>query len=254
MVKKIGLIALATAIFWLLWWAVAALSKSAILPTPWQTLRAFLDIISSPRNWEHIGITSYRVVLGTGLGSAVGALLGIATRYSGLLRTAVRTVIYPLLQSVPTICWALVFVLWFGLSDVTPILAVAVAVAPFFIINIWEGMKELDNNLIEMASMYTGRRGRILSKVILPMLYPYLFAAVRSSAMVAWKVVILGEVFGAASGMGYMLTIAFESYRITQVFGWTLAFALILLLTDYGLFNYIDRKYIRQWKPAEQKS
>ncbi len=254
MVKKALLTALVTAIFWLLWWAVAALSESVLFPTPWQTLLAFMDIVFSARNWEHIGITTYRVVMGMALGSSLGALLGIATRYSNLLRTAVRTVIYPLLQSVPTICWALVFVLWFGLSDATPILAVAVAVAPFFIINIWEGMKELDNNLIEMASMYTSRRARILGRVILPMLYPYLFAAVRSSAMVAWKVVILGEVFGAASGMGYMLTIAFESYRITQVFGWTLAFALILLMTDYGLFNYIDRKYIRQWKPTEQKS
>jgi NitT/TauT family transport system permease protein len=194
------------------------------------------------------------VLMGMIIGSLAGTLLGIATRYSSLLKTAVSAVIYPLLQSVPTICWALVFVLWFGLSDATPILAIATAVAPFFIINIWEGMKELDNNLIEMASMYTHRHTRMLNKVILPMLYPYMFAATKSSFMVAWKVVLLGEIFGAASGMGYMLSIAFESYRIAQVFGWTLAFAVILLVFDYGVFNFVDRKYMRKWKPAELKS
>ena len=167
------------------------------------------------------------------------------------MATAVKVVIYPLLQSVPTICWALIFVLWFGLSDATPILAIASAVAPFFMINIWEGLKELDSNLTEMASVYTKSRSRILRKVIMPMLYPYIFAATRSSLMVAWKVVILGEIFGAASGMGYMLSIAYGSYRIEQVFGWTLAFAIILIVFDYGIFNYIDRKFIRKWKPQE---
>jgi NitT/TauT family transport system permease protein len=254
MVKKLFLTAVATAAFWALWWAVAALSDSMLFPTPWQTLQAFIEILSNAKNWYHVGVTTYRVLMGMIIGSLAGTLLGIATRYSSLLKTAVSAVIYPLLQSVPTICWALVFVLWFGLSDATPILAIATAVAPFFIINIWEGMKELDNNLIEMASMYTHRHTRMLNKVILPMLYPYMFAATKSSFMVAWKVVLLGEIFGAASGMGYMLSIAFESYRIAQVFGWTLAFAVILLVFDYGVFNFVDRKYMRKWKPAELKS
>ena len=253
MVKKLFPVLLATLIFWALWAVIAALSNSMLFPDPWQTVRAFWDIVSGSRNWYHIGVTFYRVIAGTLIGSVIGTILGIATRYSALTKAAVTAVIYPLLQSVPTICWALVFVLWFGLSDVTPILAIATAVAPFFIINIWEGMKELDTNLVEMASIYTQRRGRLLGMVILPMLYPYIFAATKSSFMVAWKVVLLAEIFGAASGMGYMLSIAFESYRIAQVFGWTLAFAIILLIFDYGIFNFIDRKYLRKWKPAELK-
>ena len=245
---------LATAIFWGAWWAVSAVSNSALLPSPWQTLSAFFDIILSPKGLHAIGVSTYRVVMGTIIGSAVGTTLGITTRYSTFMNRAVSAVFYPLLQSVPTICWALIFVMWFGLSDASPMLVVATAVAPFFIINIWEGMKELDTNLVEMASIYTGSPMRMLRKIILPMLYPYIFAASKSGFMVAWKVVIIGEIFGATSGMGYMLSIAFESYRIAQVFGWTLAFALILLAFDYGIFNFLDRKYMRKWKPQEQKS
>lgn len=254
MVKRALQIVLAVAVFLLVWWVVAALYDSSLFPTPSQTLGAVTNIISTPSNWGHIGITTYRVVVGTALGSAIGAVLGISTRYSGFMETAVRAVVYPLLQSVPTICWALVFVLWFGLSDITPILAITTAVAPIFIINIWEGMKELDQNLVEMASMYTSSRRLILGKVVMPMLYPYIFAASKSSFMIAWKVVILGEIFGAVSGMGYMLSIAFGSYQIAQVFGWTLAFAAILLLFDYGVFNFVDKKYIRKWRLDEQKS
>ena len=252
--KKLYLPALATVIFWLVWWLVSAIYDSVLLPSPYQTVEAFINILTTSSNWQHIGITAYRVIVGTLAGSLFGTLLGIVTRYNRLARAAVGSVIYPLLQSVPTISWALIFVLWFGLQDITPILTVAVVVAPFFIINIWEGMKELDTNLVEMASTYTHIKNRILSRIILPMLYPYIFAATKSSFMIAWKIIVLAEIFGAASGMGYMLSIAFESYRINSVFGWTLAFALILIVFEHGIFNFIDRKYIRKWKPQELKS
>jgi len=235
------------------WWLVAVSAHSALLPNPQQTVVALYQRLSAPRGFYHVGITAYRVLVGTLLGALAGTILGVATRYSRLVEAAVRSVIYPLLQAVPTICWALVFVLWFGLHDTTPILTIAVAAAPFFIINVWEGMKELDASLIEMASSYTHQRIKILGKVILPMLYPYLFAATKSGFMTAWKIVVPAEIFGATSGMGYMLSIAFESFRIADVFGWTLAFAIIIIAFDYGLFNYIDRKYMRRWKTQELK-
>ena len=254
MVKRLLLTAGIVVVFLALWWLASALAGSALLPAPHRVFRALLDILRAPNGWMHIGITTYRVVAGTLIGSVFGTLLGVMTRYNRLMEAAVRSVIHPVLQSVPSICWALVFVLWLGLSNATPILTVAVAVAPFFIINIWEGMKELDLNLVEMAGMYTHRRAPILSKVIAPMLYPFAFAATKSSFMTAWKIIIPAEIFGATSGMGYMLSLAFESYRIPQVFGWTLAFAIILLSFDRGLFDYFDRKYIRKWKPTELKS
>jgi ABC-type nitrate/sulfonate/bicarbonate transport system permease component len=251
--RKTPLTILAVLAFIAIWWLVSASTHSALLPNPEQTMVALYERLTAPRGLYHVWMTVYRVFAGTILGAVAGTILGVATRYSRLAETAVRSVIYPLLQTVPTICWALVFVLWFGLHDTTPILTVAVAAAPFFIINVWEGMKELDASLIEMASSFTRKRGRILSKVILPMLYPFLFAATKSGFMIAWKIIVPAEIFGSTSGMGYMLSLAFEGFQINDVFGWTLAFAIILIAFDYGLFNYLDRKYMRKWKPQELK-
>ena len=251
--RKLWMTLLAIAAFIATWWLVSATANSNLLPNPAQTVVALYQRLTAPKGFYHVWMTVYRVFAGTLLGAFAGTLLGVITRYNKLAETAVRSVIYPLLQTVPTICWALVFVLWFGLHNTTPILTVAVAAAPFFIINVWEGMKELDASLIEMASSYTRQRGKILRKIILPMLYPYLFAATKSGFMVAWKIIVPAEIFGSTSGMGYMLSIAFETFRIADVFGWTLAFAIILLTFDYGLFNFIDRKYMRKWKPKELK-
>jgi NitT/TauT family transport system permease protein len=104
-----------------------------------------------------------------------------------------------------------------------------------------------------MASSYTRHPLKILSKVIMPMLYPYLFAATKSGFMISWKIIIPAEIFGATSGMGYMVHYAFSNYRINDVFGWTLAFAAIMIFFDYGVFNFIDRKFVRKWKPQELK-
>ena len=254
MVKRLLLGVLVVAAFVALWWVAAAVSSSALMPTPDRALRAMVDVLLAPNGWRHVWDTTSRVLLGTSIGALIGTVLGVITRYSRIAEAAVRLVIYPVLQSEPTLCWAFIFALWVGSYGVAPVLTVTVAVAPFFIINIWEGMKELDLTLVEMAGMYTRRPMRVLGKVIAPMLYPYVFAATKSSFMTAWKIVIPAEIFGAASGMGYMMSLAFGGFRIPQVFGWTLAFALILIIFDRGLFNYIDRKYIRKWKPAEMKS
>ncbi|MCL1886126.1 MAG: ABC transporter permease subunit [Dehalococcoidia bacterium] len=244
---------LAIVAFILIWWWLSASAVSSFLPNPLQSVQALFRRLSAPRGMSHVWLSLYRVCVGTFLGAVIGTVLGIATRYVKAIEVVVRSVIYPLLQSVPTICWAMVFIIWFGLNGVAPILSVMVAAAPFFIINTWEGMKELDANLIEMASSFTRSRFRVLGKVVLPMLYPYLFAATKSGFMIAWKIIIPAEIFGSTAGMGYRVHYAFSNHMIEDVFGWTLAFAAILIFFDYGVFNLIDRKFVRKWKPQESK-
>jgi len=233
-----------------LWWIAAAIANSVLLPTPDKALQGMLSILGSTSGLKHIWITTCRVLVGMAIGATFGIILGVATRYSRFIEAVVRLVIYPVIHSVPTLCWVMIFALWFGYSNITPVLTIAVSVAPFFVINIWEGMKELDLSLVEMSEMYTRKRMLVLGKVIMPMLYPYVFAATRSAFMTAWKAAIPAEIFGAGSGMGYEISNAFGGYRFAQVFGWTLIFAFILISFDNGLFRYFDRKYIRKWKPV----
>jgi ABC-type nitrate/sulfonate/bicarbonate transport system permease component len=233
--------------FFVLWLAISEYYRSPLFPTPLGTLHAFFTLLASEDGWYQIGVTTYRVFVGTLLGSCVGAMCGILPRYSRIGESAVKSVVYPLFESVPSICWVMVLVVWFGIADTTPILVISTAVIPFFIINIGEGVKELDETLVEMAMTYTRNRRRILQKIIMPMLYPYVFSAFKTSFEVALKVVILGEVFGAASGIGYMLWIAHEVYAIEYVFAWTLSCAVIIIIFDYGVFNYIDKR-MRRWK------
>ena len=244
---------LAVVIFILCWWGLSSWVASSFLPSPLESVEALFRRLSAPRGLVHVGLSFSRVFIGTLLGAVVGTTLGVATRYIKVVEIAVRSVIYPLLQAVPTICWALMFILLVGFNGITPILSVMVAATPLFIINTWEGMKELDTSLIEMASSYTHRPFKILGKVVMPMLYPYIFAATKSGFMTAWRIIIPAEIFGTNAGMGFMMHQAYGASQIDDVFGWTLAFATILIFFDRVVFNFIDRKFIRKWKPQEMK-
>ncbi len=108
------------------------------------------------------------------------------------------------------------------------------------------------DNLIEMASTYIHSRLKLFRKIVWPRLYPYVFAATRSSFMTAWKIVVPAEIFGANSGMGYMLSLAFDMYRIEGVFGWSWysPSSSLCSITDFSLSR---QEYMRKWKPQELK-
>ncbi|MCX8205106.1 MAG: ABC transporter permease subunit [Candidatus Nezhaarchaeota archaeon] len=231
-----------------LWHALSTWSSSPLFPSPAATASALIEVFSLPSSWAHVGSTASRVFVGVLLGSVLGVACGILPRYSRAAGDVVQFAVYPILESIPSICWALIFAVWFGLSGVAPVALIAVAVAPFFIANIWEGVKELDEPLIEMASVFTRSRLRVLRKVVLPMLYPYFFSAFRTAFQVAWKVVIVGELFGAVSGVGYALNIAYQTYAIERVFAWVACCAAIIVSFDYGVFSYLDRRYVRRWR------
>jgi ABC-type glycerol-3-phosphate transport system permease component len=79
---------------------------------------------------------------------------------------------------------------------------------PFAIINMREGLANLDGEMIEMAKSFTRSRARRFFKVILPLLYPFIFATIRISFGVAWKVALTAELFGGNTGLGYLLNLA----------------------------------------------
>lgn len=238
----------ATSLLVAAWHLASAVLESYFLPGPLEVLPRFLDLLREWSTWRHVAASFTRVLLGLLIGLVAGLAMGVAPRHVPKASFLVEGVVQPVLESVPAICWALVFATMFGLAGTAPVLVVAAAVTPFFTVNMWEGVKELDESLIEMAQSFTKSRLRIMRHVVLPMLYPYLFAALRTSFQVSWKVVVMGEVFGALDGVGYMLWLAFSSYDPVSMLSWVLLCALMIAFFEYAVFNYLDRRYVRRWR------
>jgi len=115
-------------------------------------------------------------------------------------------------------------------------------------IDLWEGLKVIDATLVEMASVLTSNRTRILKKVVFPMLVPVLFSSTKLSFSVAFKLALIGELLGATSGMGFMVYLSQQEYKTDMVFAWTFLLVLLVVFLEFYFFDLTERKYLYKWQ------
>jgi ABC-type nitrate/sulfonate/bicarbonate transport system permease component len=156
----------------------------------------------------------------------------------------------PFLNAFSGIGWLFLAILWFGLDSVTVIFAVTLILVPFTIINVRAGLQELDRDLIELGRSLSRSPWRGVVKIVVPLLVPYFFAALRNSFGVSWTVVLTAELFGGNGGVGYLLNIARQQFDTETIFA-IIAFILIFVAgTEAVLFRPIQRRLDRRFARA----
>jgi NitT/TauT family transport system permease protein len=151
--------------------------------------------------------------------------------------------------TIPGLCWAVLAVMWFGITEMAPVFAIVVVVLPMLTLNMWQGTKSLDRDLVEMAHVFRASRRALLRDVVLPQLLPFCLAGARLGFALGWKVVVLSEMFGLSSGVGYMINRSFSSYSMDDVLAWTAGFTLVMFAFEYAVMLPIERRLTR-WRPA----
>jgi len=127
----------------------------------------------------------------------------------------------------------LLSIMWFGVTPLTVIFAISAVLVPFALVNMSAGLANLDSEIIEMAGSFTRRRWRMFALVIVPSLYPFIFATLRIMFGVAWKVTLTAELFGGNSGLGYMINLSRQEFDTATIFA-----AIILII---GFVHGIDQ-------------
>ena len=112
---------------------------------------------------------------------------------------------------------------------------------PFCLINVSEGLRALDTDLVEMARSFTRSQTRTLGRVVLPLLAPYVMAAVRIAYGVGWKIALVAELFGADSGLGYLMLQAQIIADAAMVFATCLAIVVIFFAGEKLIIDPLSR-------------
>jgi NitT/TauT family transport system permease protein len=137
--------------------------------------------------------------------------------------------------------------LLFQISDLAAVFATAGVLIPILSQDFSQAAKNLDPHLSELASVFNIRPFARLRYIVLPQLLPAIFAVARYGLSLSWKVVIIAEVFGLSNGVGYQINYNYGLLRIDGVFAWTLVFAFIMFLIEYGLLYPLER-YAFRWR------
>lgn len=229
-----------------LWEIAADVAHSRMLPTVSAILRSLAAEAASGRLIHNLDATMIRVACAFVLAMVLGSILGIAMGRVGWLDRVLDSLLVGVLNVPALVVIVLIFV-WFGLSETTTIVAVALNKLPSTAVVLREGTRAIDEGLVEMARSFRVTRGRVWRRVILPQLYPYLFAATRSGLALIWKVVLVAELLGRTDGVGFQIEVFFQLFDVTGILAYTLAFVLVVQLIEWVLLQPLERRAMR-WR------
>lgn len=230
----------------LIWYVVAVLVDTAVLPTPSLVFSTLIEAIRSGELPHHLGITLYRLaisfILAMLLGTAIGIVLGRHQKTNNFFDSWLI-----ILLNVPALVTIILCYIWFGLVETAAIFAVVINKLPNVIVTIREGAKNLDEELIEMAKAYRFGRLKTLRHVIMPQLYPYVMASARTGLALIWKIVLVVEMLGRSDGMGYQIHLFFQLFDITSILAYTVSFIFVIQLIEMTILKPLD-KQAQRWK------
>jgi NitT/TauT family transport system permease protein len=240
-----GLVTFALGI--LIWQVLSLFFLPVVLPGPLTLLDRMIAIYSDPASYVVVGKTLARIfegfVISMIAGTAFGLLMGSYRAVEMFFDSWIMV-----LLTVPSVCWAFLSVLWFGLSNAAPILTIVLIVFPFVVMNIWEGTKAIEKDLIEMGSVYEANRSLIVRKVLIPQLMPYIFSSLRIALSLSWKIALVAEAFGGGSGVGQELINWFQGTRVDMMLAWGLSFMIVMVLIEFLVFRTLSRR-VFAWRP-----
>jgi len=233
-------------IFLLLWQLAAGFADSEILPTPYQVLLSLLGHLLDGELLFHVGVTLTRVVISFLLAMSIGVALGIVMGRYKKWDTALDGILV-LALNLPALVVIILCYLWFGLGEIAAIIAVTINKFPVVVVNMREGARAVNQDLLQVAAAFRLDRQRRLFQVYLPQLYPYLLLSARSGLALIWKIVLVVELLGRSNGVGFQLGIYFQFFDIESILAYSFAFIAVVMAIEYLLISPLDRR-LTKWR------
>ena len=222
----------------LLWEGASLLAGSSqLLPGPLETLRATASLLGNPSFLKVVGSTLLRGV--TGFAAAI--LAGVALGITGGLHSNFHAFMRPwvvVLRSTPVVAFVLLAIIWFS-SDAVPVLIAILMMFPIVYLNVVEGIRSVDEGLVEMARFHGVHGWRLIREVHLPSIRPFLESGVVSAVGIGWRAVVGGEVLSQPLwGIGTVMRSAQTFLRVDILLAWTLVTLVIGAMFDILLRSH----------------
>lgn len=221
-----------------IWQVVVSLGwvSEFILPSPVDTWEALVDVTKSLFSggsvWENFVITAQEIIAGLVVAAVVGVILGVLIAETVMGRKVLQPLMVAL-YAAPKVALAPVFVAWFGFG-LTPKVVMAATIAFFpVMVDTAAGLAGVDEDQDKLFMMSRASRWQRFFKLKLPTALPFIFAGLKSAAVLAVIGAIVAEFMGGGEGLGVLVKTASVSFALDRVF------ALIILLSVIAFVVYI---------------
>ncbi len=196
---------------------------------------------------RQIWVTLYEALVGWGVGVTAGVVLGITLGRVRFLADVLGPFI-KVLNALPRIVLAPIFIIWFGLGPESKIASAVVLVFFPVFFNAFQGAREVDRNLVANARILGAGDRRVTLQVVVPAATSWIFTSLHVSFGFALIGAIVGEFIGASEGIGLLVAESQGTFNAAGVYAAMAILAAVALLAE-GLLTFAEKRLFR-WKPG----
>jgi NitT/TauT family transport system permease protein len=217
-----------------------------IVPPPMDVYDALRDGFKDHSLLIAIAVSSRHMLLGYGISVILGMFLGIALAANQYLEQTVGGLLVSL-QSMPSICWLPLAVLWFGLSENAILFVIVMGSTLSVTISMETGRKQMPK-IYSMAGRNLGaRKWKLFYHVLLPASMPYIITGLKQGWAFAWRSLFAGEMLSLSLGLGQRLNAGRDNNDMPQVIAVMILIIAIGYIVDGWLFRSIERRLQHKW-------
>jgi NitT/TauT family transport system permease protein len=223
----------------------AGLLNPLYVPRPTAVAAVLIELFGSGTIWPHLAATFSAALGGLLLGLAVGTALGILAALVPFVAEIVEPFMI-LLNAVPRVVLAPLFVIWFGIDLGSKIALAFILVAVLIFFTVYTGIRQVDRRLVERVVTLGGGRGALLREVYLPSLVAWILGQLKVAVGFAFTGAVVGEFVAASRGLGYLLSFAQSTYNAALMLALVLLIVAFVLLI-FALAGRLERRMLR-WR------
>lgn len=217
-----------------------------VFPTPQGVFQSLWDGFADHSFWIAIAVSMRRMLLGYGISVVLGMVLGLGVASNKFLEETMGGLLVSL-QSLPSICWLPLAVLWFGLTEKAILFVVVMGSLLSVTIAMEDGRRQMPK-IYSMAGRNLGASGsRLFWYVLLPASLPYIVSGLKQGWAFAWRSLISGEMIFVSLGLGQLLMMGRDLNDMSQVIAVMILIIMIGYIVDGLVFKTIERRLQRKW-------
>ena len=215
------------------------------LSRPSDIVRRVATWLASGFLWPHLAVTLGESLLGLVIGAALGVTTGFVLARSPFAARVVEPFI-TMLNAVPRVVLAPLFLLWFGLGIWSKV-ALAVTLV-FFVMffSTFQGVRDADRVIIDNVRMLGATERQLVRHVLIPSALSWIFSSLQTSLGFALVGAVVGEYLGATRGLGYVISQAEGTFDTTGVFAGMAVLSAVVVVVSAGV-SRVERWLLR-WK------
>ena len=216
-------------------WEIYGRSVSKLLFAPISAVGvAAVEVIGSGELWKYLSISLWSLVQGLGVSILIGIPLGVLMARVHAV-DAILEMYISALNAMPMVAVVPLLVLWFGFEALGKTVVIFLFCVFPIILNTYQGVRNVEKNLLEVARAFCSPETRTWRDVILPSALPYILVGLRLSTGRALVGMVIADFYMAVSGIGYLVNLYANSFNTAKLLVPILTLMLLGVLLNQGI-------------------